>query len=298
MQSKLILFLMNEKGYYVLKNLLNDFPASKIKYVISNRDKNISNDYFMEIKQLCLINDIPFLERDDFKNIILDKSKNYYRIAIGWRWILDETKNLIILHDSLLPKYRGFSPLVTCLINNEKRIGVTALFAAENYDEGNIIHQLSVPVTYPIKIKEAINKINPLYYSIVKKICSKIFNNERINSYPQDNTQATYSLWRGESDYSIDWSKDSAYIQRFVDAVGEPFLGASSLIDGNKVRILDVELMEDLMIENRDPGKVIFIQDGFPVVVCGKGLIKIKKVIRDDNKTDILPIGKFRIQFE
>ena len=49
-----------------------------------------------------------------------------------------------------MPKYRGFAPLVNSLVNGEKIIGVTALFASEEYDNGDIIMQSSVDITYPI----------------------------------------------------------------------------------------------------------------------------------------------------
>jgi methionyl-tRNA formyltransferase len=51
-----------------------------------------------------------------------------FNIAISWRWML-KVSNLIVIHDSLLPKYRGFSPLVNMLINGEDTLGVTVLFA-------------------------------------------------------------------------------------------------------------------------------------------------------------------------
>ena len=86
-----------------------------------------------------------------------------YQLAIGWRWLISGTENLIVLHDSLLPKYRGFAPLVNSLINGEQEIGVTAIWAGPEFDAGEIIFQEKAGICYPIKIQEAIEIVSGLY---------------------------------------------------------------------------------------------------------------------------------------
>ena len=100
-------------------------------------------------------------------------NKSDLSIAAGWRNLLPTSPGkLIIFHDSLLPKYRGFNPLVTALINGDDVLGVSALWAAENYDEGEIIFQEKVTIAYPIKIKQAIDTIEPLYANLTKNVLS------------------------------------------------------------------------------------------------------------------------------
>ena len=84
-------------------------------------------------------------------------------IVAGWRWLLPSTEKLIVLHDSLLPRYRGFNPLVSQLIDKEERLGVTAFFASDRYDCGDIINQPSIKVSYPLKINEAIERVCNCY---------------------------------------------------------------------------------------------------------------------------------------
>ena len=119
------------------------------------------------IHDLCEKEQIKWVDRSC--KPIIDSA---YSIAIAWRWLIPiETHNtLIILHDSLLPKYRGFAPLVNMLINHEPSIGVTALFANEEFDRGDIICQKSDSVVYPIRIDEAIEKVSKLYVEIVLDI--------------------------------------------------------------------------------------------------------------------------------
>ena len=102
----------------------------------------------------------------------------------------------------------------------------------------------------------------------------------------------------GEDDYKIDWNKDADFIKRFINSVGYPYKGASSFIDEKKVRILEAEVEKEVIIENRIPGKVLFVERRYPIVVCGKKLLKILLMIDDETKENILPLKKFRIRLK
>ncbi|WP_227938654.1 methionyl-tRNA formyltransferase [Alkalihalobacillus deserti] len=288
---KLAFYLMNHKGYSAIVDFLNKFNSSSVEYVVLSRDEHVEKDYYNEIKNLCHSHSIVVFDRKD--NI---PKYSGYKVAIGWRWLIRDTSKLIVMHDSILPKYRGFSPLVNMLINGEKEIGVTALCASDNYDEGDIIEQRKVKIEYPIKIHEAIDKVSALYSCLVISIFQKLLVDGCLVGSPQNHNQATYSLWRDELDYLIDWSKDSSTIIRTIDALAFPYLGAKSYFNGKLITITEAEEVNDVMIENRDFGKVIFLSNGFPVVVCGEGLIKIRGAYDKDNNP-ILPLKKFRSRF-
>ncbi|MFW2487085.1 formyltransferase family protein [Clostridium chromiireducens] len=291
--DKITLFLMNKKGYSVLKSIIENIGCEIIDKVISYTDEGIVEDYYGEIYTLCCNNDIEFYNKNELISINTE-----YSFAVGWKWIIKEVRNLIVLHDSILPKYRGFSPLVNALINGENELGVTALLANLDYDKGDLISQQKVKITYPIKISEAIDIISKLYSSIIIELCKKIINNEKIKLSRQDDEVATYSLWRDNDDYFINWNDDAEKIKRFVDAVGFPYSGAKSLLDNKVIIIDDVDIEDDVIIENRDVGKVIFIKEKFPVIVCGKGLIKINEARYEESSLDIMPLKKFRTRFK
>jgi methionyl-tRNA formyltransferase len=292
MSRSIALFLMNQKGYAVL-NALAEKRSEVVELVVGARDSNMQRDYYDEIKGLCEELAIVFFDRTQPCRV-----NSPYALAIGWRWLLalPETQ-LIIFHDSLLPKYRGFNPLVTALLNGDDRIGVTALFAAGEYDTGDIIAQASSSISYPIKIQQATDIISGNYAELAL-VVSGMIEKESLRGEQQDNRCATYSLWRDDEDYRIDWSQSAEFIKRFVDAVGFPYKGAATLFDNRLARVLDVEIMDDILIENRTPGKVIFIQDSKPVVVCGRGLVKITAMINEHTGESFLPLPKFRVRFE
>jgi methionyl-tRNA formyltransferase len=285
------LYLMSKKGYEVLNALIVNSFGQHIDQVVSSRDNSVLNDYYNEIELLCKENSLKFINRHDVGVV-----SSAFSLAISWRWLI-ETKGLIVLHDSLLPRYRGFAPLVSALINGDKQLGVTALFANREFDRGDIIMQKSVAVSYPMKINEVITVISQLYNDIVLDLVRKLVSNESIQSKKQDDAKATYSLWRDDDDYAIDWRLDSAKIERFINATGYPYKGAMSLINGKLARIIEAEQAEDIVIENRTPGKVIFNDNGFPVVVCGRGLLSVKKMRWEDG-TNALPLKKFRSRFQ
>ena len=290
--NKISFLIMGQKGCEVLKFMIQKHK-NLIGTVVSAEDKSIQEDYYDEIKQLCVDNKIPFFNRKQEYSI-----QTKYAFAIAWRWLLFlEDVKVIIFHDSLLPKYRGFNPLVSCLLNEEKLIGVTALFASEKFDCGDIIDQKSIEIEYPIKLQKAIDKIAQCYVKLVDSIVANIKQNKTIEGYSQNEKESTYSVWRDGEDYRIDWSKDSNYIKRFIDALGFPYNNASSMVNGRLTRISEAQIVEDVKIENRYPGKVLYKENNNPVVICGTGLLKIVSLLDNETREELLPLRKFRTRF-
>jgi methionyl-tRNA formyltransferase len=293
LMNNLTFFLMSYKGYSALKSFISEFGTEAIDIVVTSKDPNVQNDYYEDIIELCKNNQVKFFDRRDKYEL-----KSEYAYAISWRWFINSAKTtLIVFHDSLLPKYRGFAPLTTALINGENEVGVTAFYASAEYDKGNIIAQISVKIEYPIKINNAINLVSGCYIDLIKSITKDIISSKPVSSTIQDEDAATYSLWLDEKDYAINWAKDAEYIKRFIDSTGYPFKGAMTNIEDKKVRILDAEIIKDVNIPARHYGKVIFVNQEKPVVVCGKGLLQINEIIDKENQS-LLPLKNFRTRFE
>lgn len=287
------LYLLGVKGYSVLSEIILQYGPEIIDEVIIGKDHAVLDDYSDKIENICLHNNIVFYNRNqDTKNT------KKISIAIGWRWIidLDRVENLIVIHDSLLPRYRGFNPLVTALINGDRQIGATALFATLKYDEGEIIDKASIDITYPIKISEAMEEMSKCYTSLVINIVQMLQNGYVLPRRKQENIGITYSLWRDEDDYNINWNWKSEKIKRFVDAVGYPYKGAQTFVNSERIGVYDVIEYCDVVIENRLPGKIIFLEDHKPIVVCGKGLLKINEMRTSDDK--LFCINSIRTKFK
>src|SRR5262249_31001946 len=129
---------------------------------------------------------------------------------VGWQHLIKEPgSNCVILHDSLLPKFRGFAPTVNALIKGEKRIGVTAFRPDRNYDTGPIIGQMGADVIYPIRVEQALRQQAALMAQLTKDILDS-YNSGQCTAAAQNNAASTYSIWRDEQDYHIDWSEPAA----------------------------------------------------------------------------------------
>lgn len=286
MADSVALLLMGRKGLAALSGT----EGHAIAYAVIGRDPG-QEDLADELFATCAARGIPALERN------APRPHASHLICAAWRWLeRDTTATVITLHDSLLPRLRGWNPLVTALINGDREIGVTAILADGEADHGPILGQVRIGISYPLRIADAISALLPAYASLTADALSRISRDE-LHGAPQDEVQATYSLWRDEQDYAIDWSWSAERIVRFIDATGAPYLGASTCMQDRRIRILSAESLPDLTIENRCPGKLMAWRNGRPVVVCGSGLLRIIDARDDEHR----PVGwtenRIRLRF-
>jgi len=293
--AKLALFLLGKKGLRVLKYIA-ECNLDIVAYVVGSRDSGVDRDYYEDIQGLCRDYGISHYERSNSR--IPARRDGEFILAVGWRWMIPSNDSLIIIHDSLLPRYRGFSPLVNCLINGEDKVGATAILAANDYDAGNIIAQSARSICYPIKIKDAIDLMGNIYVELVSELIENICSDTPFLTSPQNDSEATYSLWRDDDDYWIDWDKSAKEIERFIDAVGSPYLGARCMVNNILAIIHSAEAISDVVISDRESsiGKVIFNDKSGPVVVCGDGLLKVKNMTTIRGEA-LIPLTKFRTRF-
>ena len=282
--KRFALFFVNEKGYFCLNELIKNGKAEQIGFVVTYRQKLVREDYFDKIVSLCSEHGIQYFERKAFNNVKAGELFQEYRIrgciAIGWQfllpmeWFKDLEDRLIVFHDSLLPKYRGFAPTPTAILNGEKTLGVTALYGEEGMDTGKIILQEKYEITEGEYIGEIIRRQSKIYSKMLIAIMEMCLSGG-ITAYEQDESQASYSVWRDLEDCRIDWSQSSEQINRLVHAVAAPYPGAFCYYEGKKIRINRSEVMPDIHFEIRYAGKIWKLIDGMPLVICGNGMLKI-----------------------
>lgn len=268
------LYLMTVKALPVLEEALES--GLEIAHVTTSPAVGMNDHAHVDIARIAKAAGIPTFTRAHPPEHTGDWS-----IAAGWRWMLD-VDQLVVLHDSLLPRYRGFSPLITALTNGDPAVGVTAFLADDDEpDVGPIIGQRSLPVTYPARVGEVIGRLAVAYGELAADVLQQIASMGAVRYTAQHHASATYSVWRDEDDYRIDWNLDDRSIVRLVGACSDPFPGAwtTGFSERNgslpEVRILDAEVEQDVRFEQRHPGKVAFMRDGLPVVVCGTGMVRV-----------------------
>jgi methionyl-tRNA formyltransferase len=205
---------------------------------------------------------------------------------IGWRYLVPTkiinlaTIGCFTFHDSLLPKYRGFSPTVWALLNGEKETGVTLFQTVEGMDEGDIFLQSPVNITSEDDIGTLTEKVTKTYISLLNTALTTINKGEKIPLFSQDETSATYTCKRIPEDNKIDWSLSAKKIHNLVRASTYPYPGAFTFLNGVVIKVWSTELCNDnFNYVGNIPGRVISIIKGKGVVITtGNGRIMLKMV--------------------
>ena len=204
-------------------------------------------------------------------------------ICVGWQYLLaDPPPHTVILHDSLLPRYRGFAPTVTALIAGEPRIGVTALLPGTDVDDGPVLAQSSTAVDHPCRIAQAFQLLRPCYVEVTRAVVAALAADGQLSGTVQDHGAATWSQWRDGDDYLIDWSRSAEELARFVLAVGAPYDGARTVTSGGELVVVDDIAVEDRAIEQRTAGKVWSRHGETFDVVCGTGILRVLAARTED----------------
>lgn len=292
MPGKIILFIASEKGYTAFSAVVMQNYAHKIGAVVTFKETDVAKSWDNDIREECIHSKIPFYFWADVKNnmfAVMQEHDCKYAVTISWKYLLPVEINKylkyppIVFHDSLLPKYRGFSPTPTAIMCGETEIGVTAIFANEQVDQGEILVQKSVYIPETMYIEDIISKQSALCADILIEIIQKI-EVDALTGVPQNEDDATYSIWRNIEDCHIDWNKSAKEIYDFVRAVGSPYPGAFTFLNGEKIYIKRTEIAEDLKFIIRDCGKIWRIADNQPEVICGNGILRIVSAAYEDGE--------------
>lgn len=271
---RIALFVAGPKGANFLRNFAGD---ATVDLVVSYPGKGFQYDAHGDIQELCRAKNYKLVGRNDVR--AEDYAAADLVLLAGWQWMSSEVdRRFVVFHDSLLPKLRGFSPTVTALIAGETEIGVTAFAPAGGdpsvSDSGPIFGQEIVPIAYPVTIRDAYAQLGRAYGRLADRVV-KAASAGSLHFSPQDAARATFSLWRDDDDYRIDWAMTADRIRRFVDAVGWPYLGAKTVMQGREIRIDRVEALPDIVFADRCPGKIWSLGESGPAIVCGAGMMRI-----------------------
>lgn len=214
---------------------------------------------------------IEFLNTLDRPEIIL--SVNYLFI-VGMDLISWAKKAAINIHGSLLPKYRGRTPHVWAIINNEKYSGLTAHLMDEGCDTGEIVEQVRIPILESYTGQHLLDMFHREVPELVNRILLKV-SEGKLESYPQDNTKASFFGKRTPEDGRINWDWQKERIYNWVRAQSKPYPGAFTFYCGNKVIIHKLEF-SDVGFENEMPnGTIIDNSNKECFVKTQNGVVKL-----------------------
>ncbi len=176
------------------------------------------------------------------------------------------------VHGSLLPKFRGRTPHVWAIINNEKETGITAHQIDEGCDTGNIIKQVVVSIHQEDTGASILKKFEALYPKLIFEVLNDI-EEGTLNLYAQDHTKATFFYKRTPEDGQINWEWQKEQIYNWVRAQAAPYPGAFTFLEGEKVIVDHVSFSDFGFDSKQKNGEVIAIVDGNPIVKVSNGTL-------------------------
>lgn len=193
------------------------------------------------------------------------------------------------LHPSLLPKYRGATPLQSVILNGEKETGVTLFLMDEQLDHGPIIAQEKISLNERITLKDLENILAEKGVNLFLKNIFDYLNN-KITPKEQNHQEATYCFKLTSEDEKIDWRKPLIEIDRKIRALN-PSPGVYTEILDKNDKILRIKIIKgfpvfDSFFENQKEAGTILKKDNLLIVKCQNGYY-VLEIIKPASKKEM-----------
>ncbi len=255
----------------ILDNLIkNNF---NIVAVYTQPDKPVGRKKVLTptpVKKYALENNLKVFTPSTLKNEDLSKFYPDFIVVAAYGLLLPEnvlkTAPCINLHASLLPKYRGASPIQSAVLNGDKFTGVTAMLMDKGLDTGDILVWDYVDVGN----KTSIDLFDELANIAASQTIYTLKNFENIKPLKQNNVLATYSPKIKKQDGFVNF--ESALMMDRKYRAFTPWPG----IFCDKFKINEMEFIEDK--SNNKKGIILDIKEDGVIVGCKKGSVKLKKI--------------------
>jgi methionyl-tRNA formyltransferase len=202
---------------------------------------------------------------------------------VNWRYRVPEERmrgarcGAFVFHDSLLPRYRGFSPVVWAIANGEGETGATLFRLVEEIDAGPIVDQVALPIGPDETIAALFERVTEAYLLLVERNLPAILAGGAPGRAQEG--EATYVRKRVPEDNRIDWSGSTASAHDLIRAVTHPYPGAYAFLDGQRVTIWAARRGPAARRDaDASPGRVVEVRGDGAVVLTGDGSLVVEKV--------------------
>ena len=193
----------------------------------------------------------------------------------------------INIHASLLPKYRGSSPIQAAILNRDDITGVTTMIMAKAMDAGDILFSSIMPIRRTDTAQDVHDRLGLMGADLIVETLAAILDGH-VEPSPQDHSKATYVKMLKKSDGKIDWTLSNRQILAHTNAM-TPWPGAFTCLDGKPIKIFKVKIF-DTPVEY-EPGMVFQCDKEGIHVATGKGCIIILELMGASGKR--LTAGEF-----
>ncbi len=196
----------------------------------------------------------------------------------------------INVHASLLPKYRGASPIQWAVLNGDERAGVTTMMMDVGLDDGDILEQASIPLDKRETGGSLFRKLAPLGGELLVKTIADLEAGTMPRT-PQNALEATKVGMFTKQSGRIDWSESAERIERMVRGLN-PWPSAFTELRGRQLKLWETELADSAALSGEDvrccaalPGNGSLYTDGRVLYArCGEGVLRILELQLEGKK--------------
>ncbi|KLE10101.1 methionyl-tRNA formyltransferase [Arcobacter butzleri] len=230
-----------------------------------------------DIKQFCIDNsiNIPIFQPEKLRDnlaayLVIKELKPDFIIVAAYGQILPKEilklAPCINLHASLLPKYRGASPIQESLLNDDNFTGVTSMFMEEGLDSGDILALQYLKITPTMEVSEAFSKLSLIAAELT---ITTLDNFDRLNPIKQNESEVSFCKKIKKENGLVDFSDAKNLFLKYKAYSFWPGIFLES-----ELKLKDVELLEET--SQNEAGKILDICKDYIIVGCKKGSLKIK----------------------
>jgi methionyl-tRNA formyltransferase len=178
------------------------------------------------------------------------------------------------VHASLLPRYRGASPIAAAILAGEEVTGVTIMRMDKGMDTGPILAQVECPIADDDTTATLSEKLARLGAELLVESLPAWLSGD-LEAQPQDESQASYCRPLRKKDGYLDWSESAEYLERQVRAY-DPWPGTYTSWQGRRLNVIRARAWPKREEPGR-PGEVIELEPGVGVVT-GQGILELLEV--------------------
>ncbi len=184
------------------------------------------------------------------------------------------------IHASLLPKYRGASPIQQAVINGEKESGVTIMKMDEGLDTGDMLKKKSVQLDEKETGESLHDKLALLGGPLMLEVLEELEKGTAVLT-PQKDEESSYAKMLKKDMGHIDWEKPATVIECLIRGLNS-WPSAYTGFEGKTLKIWNADVVEENSEYN--PGTIVRTEKDAVFVQTGEGLLKLKEVQLEGKK--------------
>lgn len=287
--SRAVVFAYHNVGSRCLSVLLAH--GVDVALVVTHRDNPKETIWFDSVQKLAELHGIPVITPDNpnapevVEQIAALQPdfffSFYYREMLKAPLLALPKQGALNMHGSLLPKYRGRVPVNWAIIRGETETGATLHYMTEKPDNGDIVAQQAVPILPNDTAHEVFQKVTVAAEIALNNVLLALLagNAPRVK---QDLSLGAYFGGRKPEDGVIAWSQSAQQIHNLVRAVAPPYPGATTMLMGKTMRILQT-LMTGCTVTGEKPA--FYVKEGKAYAICGSGVLRVVRFELDGVET-------------